>query len=243
MAPQPLPVGGELLAIVALAAGFAVGWAIGAARSLKGALPGLDRGDALAIVLDLTSDSVSLVPVERVGESIYLSRDGSLMLLAPTKRVARTLRPHGRPVFLACGVKASAAALSPEALASVGIASISLGDGVFGETKGLEEVVREILAREGPLSGRIPLSSETTLAIAFTPPALAKSVLTLSLEPAEAAVRTVLDAIQFNERLQRLMIEQVRARAAAAGAWLRWLLIFMLAGGVVALLFYVIRGG
>jgi len=237
----------EMVAIgfgIGIFIGLIIGFLIARARYLVFNIIGKRvRGkDAIALTIDVESNKVDLVGLNRIGLNTYMSGDPytPLILFKGTNAVPVTMKFFKKPVYIAFTSGIYGIMVHPDMLRKLGIAELVLKDKIINLTEPsvytLEDMLLSLLNLEGEYMGYMEVNPDIRIGIKVDVPETAMAIVGLSATGAAASVHGVMDQLQESDRFQRIVETWRKFRAKAEMKWLVWVLVIMMGVSVIVIL-------
>ena len=195
--------------IVSLAVGTTLGLGGGVALSFMTYRLGakrLFRGDATFIAIDPEERSIDIVPMEYVGENIYISRDGRYYGLVPSKVRKVFFRPFRSAVYIGFRIGREIVAKNPEILVTLGIAKLGIQSELWESTdpEAFDRLIQFLREKAKEYRGEIPVSSEVSLIIVYDTARIVRAMELNYVDVMKYVLRAILQTSEQSKAMERL---------------------------------------
>jgi len=206
----------------------------------------ITRAQYVAFVDDLNEGRKEIIPIAIAKEGVYFSLEPNypLIILVPPGVQPTYSSLLGKPVIDVVSGRLYGFAIDKKVLASLGIASVSFKVSAWECSENIIECVDRLIYElykyiEKGGSSEIVINPDIRIGIAYRIPTIIKNMVSLlnyfvyaTLTGFQEVVKGVDEFVKYQQRRLALLVGQ-RTQL------LRWLLIFLLVGGIIGLMFMI----
>ncbi len=237
-------VGGVFAILVAFVIGYSMGSKkkTGIAKYFVEAKEG--KIPALALTYDINTSEWDIVPLERLGEGLLVSKDYKrpLILFKDVRIKAHSFR--GVPTYFAFSIGDKAIATNPEALVKAGVASMVIKSKYWQTTTqpniALRNLIKQVLSEASHVNPELTITPNLKIGLAIEIPPVISAIMSTVIQTATGVLHSLLDVSKMRDDIKKKLESIEKGKIEAKGKFLQMVAIAVLIVAVAAVVMLVV---
>ena len=220
-----LLVGGAFAIMVAFVAGYSMGSKkkSGIAKYFAEAKEG--KIPALALTYDINTSEWDLVPLERLGEGLLISKDHRRPLIMFKDVRIRAHSFRGVPTYFAFTIGDKAVATNPEALVKAGIASLTIKSKYWHTTTqpniALRNLIGQVLSEASQKNTELTVTPNLKIGLTIEIPPVISAIMSTVIQTATGVLHSLLDVSKMRDDIKKKLESIEKGKIEAKGKFLQ----------------------
>ena len=213
----------------------------------------LEKAPYIGLIRRIDVNQIYIIPMEPVTSNVFRSMDPDYNVVLIKKNDTEPISLFGKPAYIAIGNDPIYIAQNPKILESIGVSYLAISDSeelseiappgdktASNVTRYLSAITEKLLSHVKTLVAKIPVGKDMILSIAIDPFKVADAIASLTSYNTETIIYSIPEISQNMERIQRIVEEDLKARAKAFQTRLTTIAIVIFIIVMVAVITYII---